>query len=73
LGRKRHNLINARKRKKLTQEALGAQINKKKTVISNWETGYATPTLEDALQLAQVLEEDIFILFLDDEVQVSQT
>ncbi|MED2801546.1 helix-turn-helix transcriptional regulator, partial [Bacillus thuringiensis] len=46
MGRKRHNLINARKRKKLTQEALGAQINKKKTVISNWETGYATPTLE---------------------------
>lgn len=69
MGKKRHNLINARKRKKLTQEALGAQINKKKTVISNWETGYATPTLGDALQLAQVLEEDVFILFSGNEVQ----
>ncbi|MGA4496134.1 helix-turn-helix transcriptional regulator [Bacillus bombysepticus] len=69
MGKKRHNLINARKRKKLTQEALGAQINKKKNVISNWETGYATPTLGDALQLAQVLEEDVFILFLGNEVQ----
>ncbi|MRS27130.1 helix-turn-helix transcriptional regulator [Bacillus sp. RIT694] len=63
MGKKRQNLINARKRKKLTQKALGEQINKKKTVISNWETGYATPTLGDALQLAQVLEEDVFSLF----------
>lgn len=69
MGKKRHNLINARKRKNLTQAALGKQINKKKTVISNWETGYATPTLGDALQLAQVLDEDVFILFLGTEVQ----
>ncbi|MRR43354.1 XRE family transcriptional regulator, partial [Bacillus anthracis] len=32
-------------------------------VISNWETGYATPTLDDVMQIAQILEEDIYNLF----------
>jgi len=73
LRKKRHNLIDARKRKNFTQEQLGIRINKKKTVISNWETGYATPTLIDALELAQVLEEDVFFLFLGTEVQKTQT
>lgn len=72
MGKKRHNLISARKRKKYTQEELGVLINKRKTVISNWETGYATPTLDDALQLAQILEEDIYNLFWGIEVQESQ-
>ncbi|MDY0853216.1 helix-turn-helix transcriptional regulator [Bacillus thuringiensis] len=73
MGKKRHNLIKARKRKNFTQEQLGALINKQKTVISNWETGYATPTLDDAMQIAQILEEDIYNLFLGVEVQESQT
>ncbi|GAB6251588.1 MULTISPECIES: helix-turn-helix transcriptional regulator [Bacillus cereus group] len=68
---KRHNLISARKRKNYTQEQLGALINKGKTVISNWETGYATPALDDALQVAQILEEDVYNLFLDVKVQTS--
>lgn len=73
MGKKRHNLIKARKRKNFTQEQLGALINKQKTVISNWETGYATPTLDDAMQIAQILEEDIYNLFLGVEVQENQT
>ncbi|MCU5144948.1 helix-turn-helix domain-containing protein [Bacillus cereus] len=73
MGKKRHNLIKARKRKNFTQEQLGALINKQKTVISNWETGYATPTLDDAMQIAQILEEDIYNLFLGVEVQESHT
>ena len=48
-------------------------INKQKTVISNWETGYATPTLDDAMQIAQILEEDIYNLFSGVEVQENQT
>ena len=73
MGKKRHNLIKARKRKNFTQEQLVALINKQKTVISNWETGYATPTLDDAMQIAQILEEDIYNLFLGVEVQENQT
>ncbi|MEH7242425.1 transcriptional regulator [Bacillus thuringiensis] len=73
MRKKRHNLISARKRKNYTQEQLGALINKDKTVISNWETGYATPALDDALQVAQILEEDVYNLFLDVEVQTSHT
>ncbi|AHA73472.1 MULTISPECIES: helix-turn-helix transcriptional regulator [Bacillus cereus group] len=73
MGKKRHNLIKARKRKNFTQEQLGALINKQKTVISNWETGYATPALDDAMQIAQILEEDIYSLFSGVRVQETQT
>ncbi|HDR6317721.1 helix-turn-helix transcriptional regulator [Bacillus wiedmannii] len=73
MRKKRNNLIKARKRKKFTQEQLGALLNKQKTVISNWETGYATPALDDAMRIAQILEEDIYNLFSGVEVQKTQT
>ncbi|MGG1344129.1 helix-turn-helix transcriptional regulator [Bacillus toyonensis] len=73
MGKKRNNLFDARKRKKFTQEQLGTLINKGKTVISNWETGYATPTLIDALEVAKILEEDVFFLFFGTQVQKTQT
>ncbi len=45
-----------RKAKKLTQEELAKLVNTKKTTISNYETGYSTPSNEMLLDLANILD-----------------
>jgi transcriptional regulator with XRE-family HTH domain len=49
-------LRQARKNKKLTQEELAKVVNTKKTTISNYETGYSSPSNEMLNDLADVLE-----------------
>lgn len=73
MKKKRTNLIEARKRKKLKQHQIAFQMETQKTVISNWENCIATPRLYDALRLAEILDEDVSTLFLEFEVQESQT
>lgn len=46
----------ARKAKNLTQEDLARKVNTKKTTISNYETGYSSPSNEMLNDLANVLE-----------------
>jgi transcriptional regulator with XRE-family HTH domain len=46
----------ARKAKKYTQEKLAALVSTKKTTISNYETGYSSPSNEMLNDLADVLE-----------------
>jgi transcriptional regulator with XRE-family HTH domain len=46
----------ARKRMKMTQEELAKRVNTKKTTISNYETGYSTPSNEMLSDIANVLE-----------------
>lgn len=61
---KNSNLINARKKKNLTQAELANLLKTvSKTTISNWETGYSKPRLELALAVSRVLEEDVAFLF----------
>lgn len=48
-------LRSIRKEKKLTQEQLALLVNTKKTTISNYETGYSTPSNEMLSDLADVL------------------
>ncbi|SFD44868.1 helix-turn-helix transcriptional regulator [Bacillus sp. UNCCL81] len=45
-----------RKRSKLTQDQLAKKVNTKKTTISNYETGYSTPSNEMLTDLAKVFE-----------------
>ncbi|PLR91108.1 helix-turn-helix domain-containing protein [Bacillus sp. T33-2] len=46
----------ARKAKLLTQEQLATLVNTKKTTISNYETGYSSPSNEMLNDLADALE-----------------
>lgn len=58
------NLINARKKKKLTQADLADSLKcVSKATISNWETGYSKPRLEVALLVSEILEEEVAFLF----------
>ena len=58
------NLINARKKKKLTQDELAKMLGYKgKQSVSNWENGHSTPPLAVAMKVAQILEEDVSFLF----------
>jgi len=66
-------LINARKEKGLTQTELAEQIGCQKTTISNWENGYAKPTLSVAFKLSEILEKSIDEIFFEIKVQDSHT
>jgi putative transcriptional regulator len=63
-------LIQARKRKGLTQEELASMLGYSKAGISNWENGYSNPSLSDAFKVSEILEEDINNLFFGLKVQV---
>jgi putative transcriptional regulator len=71
--RKNLLLIEARKKKGLTQEQLARQLNKRKTTISNWENGYCNPKLSDAFKVAELLDTDVNELFFGEEVQKTHT
>lgn len=61
---KNHNLINARKKKNLTQDQLAKMLGYKgKQSVANWENNYISPPLETAIQISQILGEDINFLF----------
>lgn len=58
------NLVVSREKKGLTQEQLAQMLGYKgKQTVANWESGYSTPTLEAAMKISLILEEDIFFLF----------
>ncbi|MDQ0272708.1 helix-turn-helix domain-containing protein [Cytobacillus purgationiresistens] len=48
-----------RKQRGLTQDALAQKVNTKKTTISNYETGYSTPSNEMLVDLAKVLNTSV--------------
>ncbi|MBN6886153.1 transcriptional regulator with XRE-family HTH domain [Cytobacillus horneckiae] len=56
-----------RKQRGLTQEALAQKVNTKKTTISNYETGYSTPSNEMLVDLAQILNTSVdYLLGISD-------
>jgi transcriptional regulator with XRE-family HTH domain len=52
-----------RKMSNMTQSQLAAQLNGKKSLVSNYENGYSVPSIEVLCQLA-----DIFDITLDELV-----
>ena len=50
------NIATLRKKRKLTQEALGESVGVSRQTIAKWESGESTPDLEMAAQLASVLD-----------------
>lgn len=58
------NLINARKKKNLTQDQLAKLLGYKgKQSVANWENNYISPPLETAIRISQILGEEISFLF----------
>ncbi|HHT98345.1 MAG TPA: helix-turn-helix transcriptional regulator [Clostridiales bacterium] len=48
------HLYELRKENKLTQEEVAVALNVTRQTISNWETGTAIPTINKAIELAQI-------------------
>lgn len=70
---KNYALIKSRKKNGLTQEELAKKLGYSKASVSNWENGYSNPSLQDAFKVAQILNEDINVLFLELKVQGEYT
>ncbi|WP_208586028.1 helix-turn-helix domain-containing protein [Gracilibacillus suaedae] len=49
-------LRSARRNKKLTQEELASKLHTKKQTISNYETGYSSPSNEVLKEIANILD-----------------
>lgn len=67
------DLINARKKNKLTQEQLARKLGLAKSTISSWENGRSRPTIATGFKLAEILDSDIEVLFFDNKVQEPYT
>lgn len=63
-----NKLYRLRKSSGLTQEEMADKLQVSRQTISNWETGSASPSLEKALELA-----DLFSVSLDELVGRKQT
>lgn len=63
-----NKLYKLRKSSGLTQEEMADKLQVSRQTISNWETGSASPSLEKALELA-----DLFSVSLDELVGRKQT
>ncbi|WP_419882757.1 helix-turn-helix transcriptional regulator [Peribacillus sp. B-H-3] len=61
---KNKRLLAARKAKELTQEELAIKLGfKGKQTVANWENGHSQPTLNKAIEISKILEQDIAYLF----------
>lgn len=49
------NIEYLRKKKKLSQEALGKMLGYSRTTVGNWETGYRIPDVIDLFRLSKIL------------------
>ena len=49
-------LYELRRENKLTQEEIAVAVNVSRQTISNWETGTARPTIDKAIELAEIYE-----------------
>lgn len=56
-------LASARKEKGYTQEELANLLDVRKSTVSNWETGYSSPQLTQAIKVADLLDKEVSFLF----------
>ena len=59
------NIIDLRKKNKLTQTELAEKLNYSDNAVSRWERGEVTPTLETLQQIAQVFDVPLSSLIED--------
>ena len=50
------NIEYLRKKKKLSQDALGKMLGYSRTTIGNWETGYRIPDVIDLFRLSRIFD-----------------
>jgi|GEM_PF-588805 len=65
------NLKNIRKRRDITQEGLGLQMDKARNTINNWEKGVSEPSLAEIEKLCNILDVSVAELLFSD-VQISE-
>ena len=59
------NLLNARKRKGLSQEKLAEMLHVSRQAVSKWETGESTPDMDNLLRLREALGISLDALLLE--------
>ena len=59
------NLLNARKRKGLSQEKLAEMLHVSRQAVSKWETGESTPDMDNLIRLREALNARGFNLSSD--------
>ncbi len=64
-------LVQLRKQKGLSQEALAEKLNLSRQAISKWERGESSPDIENIIQLAKFYEVSFDELLSSDEYSVS--
>ena len=64
-------LVQLRKQKGLSQEALAERLNLSRQAISKWERGESSPDIENIIQLAKFYEVSFDELLSSDEYSVS--
>ena len=50
------NIEYLRKKKKISQEALGKLLGYSRTTVGNWETGYRIPDVIDLFRLSRIFD-----------------
>lgn len=64
------NIRKIRKRKKMSQKSISALIGVTQAAVSQWESGKTTPTAQNIIDLARILDcttDDILITDKEDE------
>lgn len=59
------NLLNARKRKGLSQEKLAEMLHVSRQAVSKWETGESTPDMDNLIRLREALGISLDALLLE--------
>lgn len=62
-------LIQLRKEKKLSQEALGEKLNVARQTVSKWELGETTPEMDKLVKMSEIFEISLDNLMKDAEVE----
>lgn len=66
-------ILNARKQKGITQHELAEQLNVTNTAVSHWENGRYYPDVELFPRIAEILQLDVYQLFLGEETDTKQS
>ena len=67
-----NNLKDLREKAGLTQEMLAIKVKKTKASISNYETGFRTPTIKDAQKIAIAISDAGIACSVDDLFPLQQ-
>ncbi len=64
----RENIATYRKKAEMTQEALGKQVKRTQTQISQYETGFRSPSKKTLAKIADILQKPISAFYEDHAV-----